>query len=692
MQQILPSKVGSLSRAAGIGALLVAQTACAGANKGGSFSGASDIDVKHDARLLQMADARQLDTMLVDSLLADPNSARRARATLAIGQVKGKARYPRLRELLLDPDTAVAANAAFALGLAHDTSAVLPLARAVAGAPDPVAIEAAWSLGDLGETARPVLLLSLGQDQSDPRSSSTAAQRSALVRVAIITAVSKLQRAPVAVLLPWMHDTDPRVVRATAYVLGRTRAVGGVRAMLAAGSSTDEETRQHVARALIRSSTGDSLGARAQEMLRALIADTSARVRANAVRSLATFGAPSKDAVLKLLRDLDGNVRVSTAEVIGPLLGTDAAAWRAAWSADTTLPVRIAILTGARRAGTNALVDNEGNWTKSADWRQRSAVVQARRADTLHAPKLADIAWGIRDTDGRVRSASVSALAAVVRGNPGTADTVRKLLMSLLDDTDIGARAGGMAGLRASANAADVHRILQVYTKSAADLDNDARLAAIAYIASAWQRDSTRFDTALRQQLSALPIPRDSVERAPARPVTPLAGWRAASTASTVRPLADYEILVRKYVEADAKSLTAIIHTEHGDVVVSLASREAPLTVDNFVQLARRGYYRNTYWHRVVPNFVAQDGDPRGDGSGGPGYAIRDELNRLIHTRGSLAMALSGPDTGGSQYYLCHSPQPHLDGHYTVFGHILRGYDVLDRIVQGDRIQSIEIR
>ena len=164
------------------------------------------------------------------------------------------------------------------------------------------------------------------------------------------------------------------------------------------------------------------------------------------------------------------------------------------------------------------------------------------------------------------------------------------------------------------------------------------------------------------------------------------------SFAAVPRALSDYELLVRKYVASNAKPLTAVLHTERGDITLALSGRQAPLTVDNFVLLARRGYYRNTYFHRVVPNFVAQDGDPRGDGSGGPGYAIRDELNRQVHARGCLAMALSGPDTGGSQYYLCHSPQPHLDGHYTVFGHILQGFDVLDRIVQTDRILSIEIR
>jgi cyclophilin family peptidyl-prolyl cis-trans isomerase len=93
----------------------------------------------------------------------------------------------------------------------------------------------------------------------------------------------------------------------------------------------------------------------------------------------------------------------------------------------------------------------------------------------------------------------------------------------------------------------------------------------------------------------------------------------------------------------------------------------------------------------VVPGFVAQDGDPRGDGNGGPGYAIRDELNRRRYARGAVGMALSGPDTGGSQYFLTLSPQPHLDGHYTVFARVVGGLEVMDALVQGDRIIEVEV-
>ncbi len=666
---------------------------CAASTPGPMATAApSSAEITRDARLLQMADLRKLDTALVDELLSDNNASRRARTALAIGQVHGRARYAKLRQLLVDADTAVAATAAFALGLGSDTGAVVSLARAVAGAPDPVAIEAAWSLGDLGEPGRSVLTFALGEGTSQPLVGSTAAQRSAPVRAALIVAAAKLRPVPVAVLLPWLNDRDPQVVRATAYAFGRTRAPGAVRALIALRNSNDEETRQHVARALSKQAAGDSLGSRALDALNILVTDTSARVRVNAVRSLASYGAAERESLLRAMKDPDGNVRVATAEVLVPLLGNDAAVWKSLWAADSTLPVRMLLLTGARRIASNPLQAGEDEWRQSSDWRRRNAVLTARRADTAHAITLREVNWAMTDPDGRVREAGARVLNDVVRRDPAAGDSARKVWWSMLSDPDIQVKAAVLGLLRSSANADRLPLVLDAYTKSLGDHDNDVRIAALQFIASAWQRDSANITGVLRTRLGALAAPKDSAERAVVRNTTPMASWKVAALPTAPRPLSDYETLVRRYVSSNAKPITAVLHTERGDITLLLSGRAAPLTVDNFVQLARRGFYRNTYFHRVVPNFVAQDGDPRGDGSGGPGYAIRDEINRQVHTRGCLAMALSGPDTGGSQYYLCHSPQPHLDGHYTVFGHILQGFDVLDRIVQTDRILSIEIR
>ena len=135
----------------------------------------------------------------------------------------------------------------------------------------------------------------------------------------------------------------------------------------------------------------------------------------------------------------------------------------------------------------------------------------------------------------------------------------------------------------------------------------------------------------------------------------------------------------------------ARLHTTAGDIEWEFFPTDAPQTVKNFVRLAERGYFDGTVIHRVVPNFVIQDGDPTGTGSGGPGYSIRCEYNRRRYDAGMVGMALSGKDTGGSQWFITHSPQPRLDGRYTIFARVTAGMDVVWRTVQGDRVLKVEI-
>jgi cyclophilin family peptidyl-prolyl cis-trans isomerase len=133
------------------------------------------------------------------------------------------------------------------------------------------------------------------------------------------------------------------------------------------------------------------------------------------------------------------------------------------------------------------------------------------------------------------------------------------------------------------------------------------------------------------------------------------------------------------------------IETAKGTIEFELAVLDAPQTAWNFMTLARKGFFNGLQIHRVVSNFVVQDGDPRGDGEGGPGYTIRDELNERPFLRGTVGMALSWKDTGGSQFFITHSPQPHLDARYTAFGTVVNGMDVVDRIQQGDTIQRVRV-
>ena len=140
-----------------------------------------------------------------------------------------------------------------------------------------------------------------------------------------------------------------------------------------------------------------------------------------------------------------------------------------------------------------------------------------------------------------------------------------------------------------------------------------------------------------------------------------------------------------------SKDYTATIETAHGDMVLELFASDVPNTVNNFVFLSNEGFYDGTTFHRVVPGFVAQGGDPTGTGRGGPGYQFEDEFSDHTHTAGALSMANAGPDTNGSQFFITFTPQHGLDGKHSVFGQLIQGEDVLEQIEQGDVIIRITI-
>ena len=143
-----------------------------------------------------------------------------------------------------------------------------------------------------------------------------------------------------------------------------------------------------------------------------------------------------------------------------------------------------------------------------------------------------------------------------------------------------------------------------------------------------------------------------------------------------------------------AKKYKAVIETGRGVIELELYPQHAPKTVNNFVFLAKEGFYDDVSFHRVIKNFMIQGGDPTGTGRGGPGYRFEDELkeNPLKHETGVISMANSGPNTNGSQFFITHSPQPHLNGRHTVFGKVVSGQDVVDAIQQGDKMLHLEIQ
>ncbi|MGH7268753.1 MAG: peptidylprolyl isomerase [Candidatus Rokuibacteriota bacterium] len=138
--------------------------------------------------------------------------------------------------------------------------------------------------------------------------------------------------------------------------------------------------------------------------------------------------------------------------------------------------------------------------------------------------------------------------------------------------------------------------------------------------------------------------------------------------------------------------VAVIVMEKGGEIRIELYPEDAPGTVESFVNLSKKGFYNGLTFHRVVPGFVAQGGDPKGDGTGGPGYTLKAEFNKRKHVRGAVAMARSQhPDSAGSQFYVCFAPAAHLDGQYTVFGQVVKGMEVVDGIKVGDRMKSVTI-
>ena len=267
-------------------------------------------------------------------------------------------------------------------------------------------------------------------------------------------------------------------------------------------------------------------------------------------------------------------------------------------------------------------------------------------------------------------------------------------------DVTIRATAAGLLGEQA-ANKENIEALKSAFTQSLATdkLENDAQLAILSALV---KLDKPQSYESLRLALKApdFLVRRHAANLIRANDLTKdfsniekMVGTVNPYNTATKTKLGQVFNTNADYVRAvSRKNAKAIITTVKGAFTIEFFPEAAPLTVDNFIKLARAGYYNNLSIHRVVPNFVMQDGDPRGDGNGGPGWSIRCEINQIQYERGMVGMALSGKDTGGSQWFVTHSPQPHLDGGYTVFGKVNEAdMKIVDNLVRGDKILSVKI-
>jgi cyclophilin family peptidyl-prolyl cis-trans isomerase len=290
----------------------------------------------------------------------------------------------------------------------------------------------------------------------------------------------------------------------------------------------------------------------------------------------------------------------------------------------------------------------------------------------------------LKDEDVRVLPSVLEALRKA-RG----ADSVDTLKRHL-EHPDFAVRAAATEALVAQKASGLTPLLAAAYERGRGDVDLDARLAAVAGLA-------------VQNEAPAQEALRGVARSDPARVLRARASRALASLGDAnppdpgsepLRPDVDYRLAQLPYDPVPGVELfspRAFVHTRHGKIEILLDVIETPLTTASFVDLARRGFYDGLTFHRVEPFFVVQGGCPRGDGNGGPGYTLRSEVSGRPYGRGAVGLALSGKDTGGSQFFITLSPQPHLDGSYPLFGTVVAGMEVAEKIRPGDVIERVEI-
>jgi len=643
------------------------------------------------ALVLAAADARRFDAAAIRDALANPNPAVRRQAALAAGRIGDAAAVDLLIPALSDTSSPVRAAAAFALGLLKDARglpALLQLVRATPvaeqEAPETEAVTAIAKIGSTGgdEGAR-----ALGEILA---TGSPGVATPPVVATALLEAWRLGTRAPVTALIAFADDPDLGTRWRALYSLARLRAPRGAARLVAALTDRDAAIRAVAARgvtkALVDSAHVDARSA--VDRLRPLLEDQNSQVRINALRAIGSFrDSALAAAVAPLVADQIIGVAVQAETTLGALRGAAALQALRPRLASSAFTLRRQALIALAQADSAAGEAAAGQVSGDADWRWRSVAAEAFGAARARPRLEAQLA----DQDGRVVAQALQNLQRLVPA-PDSAMLLRA--RALLTHADPAVRSVAADILSRHPDAADVDLLVQAYRRAENDPFNDARLSAVSALGAVAAASPTGRLRVATRFVATVSRPDDYLVRRLAADTLPDAreAWGPALPIVTGRTAADYRDVARRWlapVLTGQPNPRVTLETDRGTVEIELLPAEAPLTVAAFIALVERRYFDGTRWHRVVPNFVVQDGDPRGDGWGGPGFVLRDEINPVRYEVGTVGMALSGPDTGGSQYFITHSAQPHLDGIYPVFGRVVGGAAVLEAIAMGDRIRSI---
>ncbi len=620
-------------------------------------------------------------------LIADADPRIRRRAALAIGRAGLADGIAALTPALTDADPDVRQMAAFGLGLLGDRSAVSVLTTALGDADPRVRGRAAEALGLIGDAA------------AAPAIGSMAA---AYIKQGVLASIAADDEQ-------WPKAPEIEAVRLALYALVRLKVWEPLAGAVLDGSGQPVSAWWPVAYALQRIEEPRASGA-----LQRLIQGEGRYTRGFAARGLGVLkDASSVPVLVAALQRAKGDELVSASIVraLGQIQGADAVApvvdllnndatppnvkleavtTLGAWHARAALPVvqdliaddwptmRAAALRAAAAIDPDALLLTLSGMEPDPHWIVRSTLAEV--LGTLSGPAAIErLRPMLADQDRRVVPAVIESLTKLHA--PG----LDALLLEQLKSSDTGVRAAAAHAIGEVKLAGGAAALRDAYRAGTADGTYTPRTEALDALVAFGAGEAVETlkgaladkDWAVRVHAADLLKKLDpSVETAHA--IRPVPG-------DPVMPYTSQNLIGPPY------SPHAFIETAKGTIEIELTVLDAPQTSQNFMALARKGFFNGLQIHRVVPNFVVQDGDPRGDGSGGPGYTIRDELNDRPYLRGTVGMALDWRDTGGSQFFITHSPQPHLDAKYTVFGRVVNGMDVVDRLQQLDTIQRVTI-
>jgi cyclophilin family peptidyl-prolyl cis-trans isomerase/HEAT repeat protein len=683
-------------------------------------------------RIIRAEDERRWDAEL-QALLADKNAAVRRRAALAAGRIGDERALPLLISLLQkDNDVNVRAMVAFALGEIESAGASEALIAALSADHEPAEIRAraVEALGKIAaalpksEEARAVPMKKAIVDALELGNRRHSEDDRQVVLLGLTAALRARPENAGKVIAACLHYPDPRIRADAENTLARLKQSDGnaeLRKLLI--DDPDPLVRANAARVLAATEDKPSFDV----LLDRATNDPDSRVRASAIRALSSL----KDA-----------------RAAEPLLKRGQSLTRESLAArppETNEVLEIVTTLGRLLQGTENKEAISWLRTISQELNQMAPEVEIALARISPAAYLADLGAG-GDAKRKVQTAimvnwkaaasmaqglgEIAAQPDAIKNKDRAAERAQELLRAILDYRNAGFHIETLVAVHseyaipdvlqalAKFKPADMGAVLRgqlresdvIIRGTAAELlgelpadENNARSlsedlpaalqdkslndAALAILDALAKQKSAPANEAIKTALDSSDhlIRRRAVNLLKANGAGDFSG--RIGLVKTSNTAASYQRALARI----GKQVRATVKTDKGAFVIEFLPEEAPLTVDNFVMLAGKGYFNGQTVPRVVPNFVIQTGDPRGDQNGGPGYQIRCEINEASYERGAVGMALSGKDTGGSQWFVTHSPQPHLDGGYTVFARVVSGLDVVDRVVRGDIIRSITI-